>query len=186
MSQFEYVAIPVSLILTFAVARLLSGFPHVAMTGRAYWVHGLWCITAILNLFLFWWAFWNASRVEEWTLGRYLWSLLYPATCYVGATILVPSDASSEQSWHSYYYRIRKPLLATATVGTSSTLGTLALFDAAPVWSPEVAVTLSFIALYVFGYMNASERVQRTIVVLNFVAVVAAYAPLIWQPLPSH
>ncbi len=183
MSQFEYVAIPVSLILTFGVARLLTGFPHVLIAGRIYWVHALWCATAILNLFFFWWAFWNASVAAEWTLGRYLWVLLYPALCYVGATVLVPIDAASEPSWREYYFRVRKPLFAVAAVSTSTTLGTLALFDPAPFWRPEVILTMSFVALYIYGYSTAGEIAQRVIVLLNLAAVLAAYAPMIWQPL---
>ena len=183
MSQFEYVAIPVSLILTFGVARLLSGFPHVLIAGRAYWVHALWCATAILNLFLFWWSFWNASGEVEWTLGKYLWALLYPAMCFIGAAILVPSDASSEPDWRTYYFRIRKPLFAVAAISTSTTFGTLLLFGSMQVWSVEVAVTASFVALYIFGYFNASESAQRVIVVANLAVVIAAYAPLIWQPM---
>ena len=186
MSQFEYVAIPVSLILTFGVARLLTGFPHVLVVGRAYWVHALWCATAILNLFFFWWSFWNANGVVDWTLGRYLWSLLYPAICYVGATILVPSDASSEPDWRAYYFRIRKPLFAVAAISTSTSFATLLIFASVPVWSVEVAVTASFIALYIFGYLNASELAQRIIVLANLAVMIAAYAPIIWQPMHSQ
>ncbi|MBW2390552.1 MAG: hypothetical protein JRG89_19290 [Deltaproteobacteria bacterium] len=33
MTQFEYIAIPVSLIMTFGIVRLLSGLPHLLING---------------------------------------------------------------------------------------------------------------------------------------------------------
>ena len=183
MSQFEYVAIPISLVLTFGVARLLSGFPHVVIAQRAYWVHAVWCVTALLNLFLFWWAFWSASATAEWTLGLYLWTLLYPALCYVGATLLVPSDASAEPDWRAYYFRIRKPWFALACVANLTTIGTLSVVASTPVLSAEVLLTTAFIALYVLGYLSDREAIQRVVVLLNLAFVLAAYAPLVWRPL---
>jgi hypothetical protein len=78
VSQFEYISIPVSLILTFGVARLLSGFQYLFTSRRTYWVHTLWCIQAGLNYLLFWWLHWNTRSIEDWTLGTYL---LTPGSC---------------------------------------------------------------------------------------------------------
>jgi hypothetical protein len=185
MSQFEYVAIPVSLLVTFGIARLLGGFPHVLNGRRAYWVHTLWCATAILNLFFHWWAFWDASRVEEWTLGSYLWALLYPGLCYVGATVIVPAECSAETDWRAHFFRVRRSWFAVAAVATSTGLLTITLVAPDPASMPGVLLTIGFILLYVVGYLSASETTQGVVVLLNSAGVLAAYAPLIYRPLGS-
>jgi hypothetical protein len=185
VSQFEYVAIPVSLIMTFGIARLLSGFPYLLTARRTYWVHTLWCSTAILNLLFFWWAFWNASDVEEWTLGSYLLALLYPTICYVGATIFMPVDASAETDWHEYYFKVRRLIFAIAAMATAANLGTIVAVHAVPLVSPAVAMSAGFVGLYIVGFFLTSERAQEVIVLVNATFVAAVYAPLIYQPFAS-
>jgi hypothetical protein len=185
MSQFEYVSIPVSLILTFGVARLLSGFPHLVSGKHTYWVHTLWCIQAIANCALFWWVFWNAHDDESWTLGSYLATLAYPGLLYVGATIFVPADVSPETNWHHYYYDARKSIFTVAAVATSILLLTAVVVHDAPAASPRNFVGLAFIALYIVGYMSEREAVHKAIAVANGAVIIAAYAPAIYTPFGS-
>jgi hypothetical protein len=183
VSQFEYVAIPVSLIMTFAIARLLSGFPYLLAARRTYWVHTLWCSTAMLNVLVFWWAFWNASDFEDWTLGSYLMTLFYPAMCYVGATVLMPTHAAADTDWHDYYFSVRKLIFSIAAIATAANLGTIVVFGAIQLASPAGLVSAVFIGLYVVGFFIDSERAQGGIVLVNATLVVAVYAPLVYEPL---
>jgi hypothetical protein len=185
MSQFEYVSIPVSLILTFAVARLLSGFPHLLSGKRTYWVHTLWCIQAITNCALFWCVFWNAHDEESWTLGSYLITLAYPGLLYVGATIFVPSDVGPETDWHRYYFDARKSIFTVAAVATSILLVTSLVVHGESVASPRILIGLAFIGLYAVAYISEREGVHKAIVVANAAVIVAAYAPSIYTPFSS-
>lgn len=185
MSQFEYVAIPVSLILTFGLARLLNAFPHVLVAPRTYWVHALWCSTALLNLLFFWWSFWSAHDAGAWTLGSYLLALVYPGLCYVGATILVPADPSAQADWHAYFFRIRKPLFTVAALATALNHMIVAARQSLPYMNLGGLLSAGFVALYMLGFFAAGERVQKTVVLANAGLVVAAYAPLIYRPLGS-
>jgi len=183
VSQFEYVAIPVSLIITFGIARLLNGFPHVLSSQRTYWVHTLWCVTAIINLLLHWWAFWNASSSESWTLASYLGALTYPGLCYVGAAILVPTDPSAQTDWHAYFYSVRKLIFAVAGIATFANSVIAVVAGAFPLVSLGSLVTVGFVDLYIVGFSTPNERSQQVIVLVNAVLVVAVYAPLIYTPL---
>jgi len=183
VSQFEYVAIPVSLIMTFAVARLLSGFPYLLAARRTYWVHTLWCCTAMLNVLVFWWAFWSASEFEGWTLASYLMALLYPAMCYVGATIFMPTHASADTDWREYYFSVRKLIFSIAAIATATNLATIVLLRSVPLASPAGFGSAAFIALYIVGFFSDSERAQGGIVLVNAALIGAVYAPLVYQPL---
>jgi hypothetical protein len=185
VSQFEYVAIPVSLIVTFSLARLLSGFPYLLTSRRTYWVQTLWCITAIVNLLFHWWAFWNASEVEDWTLGGYLLALAYPGLCYIGAMVLVPTGACAETDWHSYFFGIRRLWFSVAAIATLVNVATAVMIGPLPLLSLGSLLGVGITAVYVVGFLVAMERAQKIIVVLNAVFVVAAYAPLINQPIGS-
>jgi hypothetical protein len=181
MSQFEYIAIPVSLIMTFGLARLLSGFPYLLTGKRTFWVHTLWCGTAIVNFLFFWWGFWNARHFEDWTLGSYLLTLAYPAMCYVGATILMPTDAAAQTDWHAYFFNVRKPLLAVAAMGSAINLPSVMLFGSVPLTGAALLTTI-FVGLYIVGFLVASERVQKVIVIANAALVLVLYAPAIYRP----
>ena len=185
MSQFEYISIPVSLILTFAVARYLSGFPYLLSGKHTYWVHTLWCIQAVLNCVLFWWVFWNSRDVATWTLGSYLLTLAYPGLIYSAATVLMPSDASSETDWHEYYFGARKLIFSLIALGTFVQVLTAIVIHELPAVSLPSFVGSGFIGLYLVALVSKSEGVHKAIVLANAAAVVVVYAPSIYAPFES-
>jgi hypothetical protein len=129
--------------------------------------------------------FWNENGVEDWTLGSYLLMLVYPGLCYVGATILVPADASAQPDWHTYFFSIRKVWFAVAAIATSSNLAILVSLRSLPLISPGGLLSMVFVGLYLAGFLLAGELVQKLIVLVNAALVVAAYAPVIYTPLGS-
>ncbi|MCP4004295.1 MAG: hypothetical protein GY725_08875 [bacterium] len=96
MSQFEYVAIAVSLILSLGVARILNGISHALNGEHHYWVHTSWVLVSLANFAIYWWSFWDARNVASWHLGSFLAVLVYPALLYIGAALLVPGDSESQ------------------------------------------------------------------------------------------
>ena len=116
-------------------------------------------------------------------LGRYLLALLNPGLCYVGATILVPSDTSAQTDWHAHFFRVRRPLFAVAAAGAAVLLANATIGGSLPMASLEVALGAGVIGLYLVGFFVASQRAHEIIVVVNAALVVGAYAPLIYRPL---
>ena len=183
MSLFEYVSIPVSLILTFGIARLLSGFPYLLSGRGTYWVHTLWCVQALLNYLLFWWLHWNLSSYETWTLGSYLLILLYPALCYLGATIFMPAEASHETDWHAYFFRARRMIFGVSTLATTTLILTGIALGGLSWSNPGTFVGGLAISIYVVGFMTAHETAHKVIVLANAAFVAGAYVPLIYRPI---
>ena len=182
LSQFEYISIAVSLVLAFGLTRLLSGLPHVIQGERRYWVHGFWCLQAVVNYAMFWWLFWNWRHVEDWTLGAFLLTLPYPALCYVGATILIPSDASRGTEWRAYYFDARKAIFAIFGIATA-TLGMVGIvLNDEPILSPFLYVSSAFVVLYAVGFISDRPRVQGAIVLINALLIVIVYAPRVYRP----
>jgi hypothetical protein len=151
LSEFEYISIAVSLVLTFGVARLLNGLPYLFSAQHPYWVHSLWCVQAIVNYAMFWWLFWNFRDVERWTLGSFLLVLLYPAICYVGAALLIPGDASKDTHWRSYFFGARRAIFAVFAMGVTVLAAVGVSLNDAPLFSAPVFVAAGFVALYVVG-----------------------------------
>ena len=61
MTLFEYLAILLSIVLSFGVIRLLDGMPSALKQGRGYVIHSLWVISLLFVHVQFWWAFWPYS-----------------------------------------------------------------------------------------------------------------------------
>jgi len=178
MSQFEYVAIAVSLVLSFGVVRILNGFSHVLNGENRYWVHTLWVVVSLANFAVAWWGFWSASDVPAWHLGSFLAALMYPALLYVGAALLVPGDASRITRWRSHFYGVRRPLFLTYLVATVFALG---VGIVAAEWSTlELLGGSIFTAIYTVGLVSRDERVHRTLVIVALATFVAMYVPAIY------
>ncbi len=121
MTQFEYIAIAYSMVLSFTVLRALSVLPHAVRIGRRYWVHTTWvCLTLGTTLLMFW-NFWLYREIE-WTLPRLALVLANPSILYVMASLLAPGDPSATESWREYFFSIRLRFFATAIAWDVSAL----------------------------------------------------------------
>ncbi len=170
MTQFEYIAIAYSMVLSFTVLRALSVLPHAVRIGRRYWVHTTWvCLTLGTTLLLFW-NFWLYREIE-WTLPRLALVLANPSILYVMASLLAPGDSPATESWREYFFSIRLRFFATCIAWDLSALtenyvlgGDLPTFHSINIqlW----VVTLAHVA----GAASKRAGVQAAIVLALFVA----------------
>jgi len=181
MSQFEYVAVAVSLVLSFGAVRILNGLSYVLNGDHRYWVHTLWVLVSLSNFAVFWWGFWAASDVPAWHLGSFLLALTYPALLYIGAALLVPGDSNKATDWHAHFYDVRRPLFLTYLVATVLAGAALATNGApgslSPTATPGVYV---YAAIYSAGLVSRDERVHRVLALAATVAFLAIYGPSIY------
>lgn len=56
VTLFEHLDAGYTLIVSFAVIRALSGFPHALRKGRRYWVHVSWLAMAVFSCLGIFWA----------------------------------------------------------------------------------------------------------------------------------
>lgn len=106
MSQFDYVAVLVSVIIGLGVVHLLSGAARF-LAGRGetkpYWVHLLWTWNVFHYLVFFWWFVWRWRSISEWSLLLFLFVLLYSVVTYLLCVVLYP-DTGDRSDFRQVYF----------------------------------------------------------------------------------
>ena len=107
MTLFEYLAVFLSIVLSFGVIRLLDGLPAAVRPGRVCSLHLTWLIAVLWLHIQYWWVFWSYSGGVAWTYPGFLLALASPLLLYSLAITLVPRDSDDVRSWRDHFYRIR-------------------------------------------------------------------------------
>lgn len=106
MSQFDYIAVLVSVIIGLGVVHLLSGAARF-LAGRAewkpYWVHLLWTWNVFHYLVFFWWFVWRWRTISEWSLLLFLFVLLYSVGVYLLCAVLYP-ETGDRRDFREIYF----------------------------------------------------------------------------------
>jgi len=115
LSQFEYVAVLVSIIAGLALAQLLRGIGHLLTDKdwpKAYWVHTALTIYIFAYTTMFWW--WEFQFVAfEWRISLYVLVVVYATLLFFAAIIVQPSNVSGIDNFKSYYYEKRHVIYGT-------------------------------------------------------------------------
>jgi hypothetical protein len=99
MDRFEYVMVLVSIILGLGITYLLRGIGGIIdrRTGfgpplRLSAAHSIWLAFLFWWMVNFWWWEFRFFELEtEWSLGLYLFLILYSVSLFLLAVILIPS-----------------------------------------------------------------------------------------------
>ena len=162
MTLFEYVAIAFSLVFGFSAMRLVGGLPHAIDRERRYWVHLSLVAVEILVTAGVFWAFWSFRKID-WTFPSFVLALANPSLIYFGACTLVPEAPSSVESWHSYYYAIRrKYFVGVALWATVVALAGTFVLDR-PLTHPTRIFQASAFGMGVIGAATGDPRVHAGI-----------------------
>ena len=167
MTLFEYLAIAFSLVFSFAGLRLVGGLPHAVHVGRRYWIHLSFVCLQLLATVVVFWNFWGFRNVT-WIFPTFLLALANTGLLYYTACILIPENPSAVDSWHAYYYSVRKRYFIGVTCWSLvvATIQTVVLH--LPLVHPARAGQTSVLVLGLAGATSASERVHAVIVFLFF------------------
>ena len=110
MTQFEYVAVLVSIIVGLALAQLLRGLGQMVVNRdgpRPYWVHLIWTAYFFINIVMFWW--WEFRLVEaKWSLTLYLVLIIYATLFFFVSIVIQPGKLDGASSYKEYYYSRRR------------------------------------------------------------------------------
>ena len=106
MTLFEFLAAAYTLLLSFAVARLVFGLPSAILQNRRYWVHLVFVAGFSFSLAAMFWGFWSYRDVQ-WTFPRFLLALTSPVIMLFLASTLIPASPDEVESWKDFYYSIR-------------------------------------------------------------------------------
>jgi hypothetical protein len=164
LTQFEFFAVAVSIILALGMSRLLDGVLPSLQSFRHYWVHFLWVIQKLINHIMWWWGTWAANSFE-WNLAWFFWSLAGPIVLYLQATALVTTAPNDIESWEEHFFSIRRWFFA----GNIALCVVLLLGRFATPINVLPSVTIGLIALAsiaVIGITTDNRRVHGFLVVL--------------------
>jgi hypothetical protein len=173
MTQFEFIAAAVSIVLALSAARLLTALPHVLAPGRRYWVHALWSMILLAMHLGFWWAIWIYRDIDPWTFRGFVAVMLTPAFLFLAVTALVSDSPATIESWRTHFYARHRAFFSLFTATTLSILlrqFTLLGDASAPTveGAPPIPLPLMLVLtlMTLAGIVTTIERIHAVLVVI--------------------
>lgn len=172
MTQFEFIAIVISVILGLSIAKLVSGIGdsiRAIKDGKFYWIHGVWIINILILVAGFWWGSYGWSLKEDWNFFNFLLILLFTINLYLLSDFLIPKKSISEVDIKAYFSENRKMffalLLFTFVVDIVETnlLARTGIRSIPKGWYSVIGVLMLFSLI---GYMSSRAKIQGIIAVL--------------------
>ncbi len=93
ISPFEYVTVLISIILGLGITQVLTGIAdliHQSNRVKLYWPHVLWVIVILILHIQDWWATYDLRSEASWSLGIFLFVMIYPIILFILARLLFP------------------------------------------------------------------------------------------------
>jgi len=175
MTLFEYLAAAYTLLLSFAVARLVFGLPSATLQDRRYWVHLVLVAAFAFTLAAFFWSFWSFRDVA-WTFPRFLLILSVPVLALLMASTLIPGSPDNVESWRDFYYSVRLTYFsAWIVLSFLLAINSTVLIDM-PFTHPARLAELILAAFGVVGVSSSNPRVHgaMAICMIGFAAFVSS------------
>ncbi len=94
MSTFEFVSVLLSIVISLAIAHLLTGVAQAlkAKKVRVHWVLVGWWLFVLMLCVDYWFSVWRLREAPIWTLGFVLTWLALAAITYITAWLVVPDN----------------------------------------------------------------------------------------------
>lgn len=185
MSEFEYLAVLISIVLGLGITRLLSGFGRWLehrSTLRAYAPAIIWAAILLVLHVQAWWSMFALRHHVGWTFWQFSVVLLQPITLFLLATLVLPSAGASSPGLRSNYYAQRPwffGLLVLLLV--VSVLKDLVLTGSLP--EPiNLGFHVAFLIPAVAGVFVARESFHRAIAYVA-AALIAVYVVVLFAEL---
>jgi hypothetical protein len=94
MSEFEYLAVLLSIVFGLAITQLLSGTVRLFYEDRIDDVRLAWALAVVLALMINWWGFFQWRDAEQWRFELYVFLMVWATTHYALAAALFPRDVA--------------------------------------------------------------------------------------------
>jgi len=114
VTHFEYLAVSFSVVLSFAVVRILSGISEVFARNRVYWPHAGWVSHQLIFIAYAWWIIWS-YRAVSWNFFTYSAVLAGIGLVYYQTASLLPASPTSIESWQHHYLSVRRHFFGALT-----------------------------------------------------------------------
>ena len=111
MTPFEYVTVPVSIVLALGLGRVLTAIVELFERGTRDWVRILWCASLVGVMLGQWLAVWRLQPNVVWEAYEFYIVMFSPILYFSAAHILVPANVDSVPSWEEHLLKVARPLL---------------------------------------------------------------------------
>ena len=181
MTLFEYLAAAYTLLLSFAVARLVFGLPSATLQDRRYWVHLVFVAAFAFFLAVLFWAFWSFRDVA-WTFPRFLLALTVPVLALLMASTLIPGSPDNVESWRDFYYSVRLTYFSALIVLSFLLAITGTVLLDIPFTHPARLSELLKAAIGVVGVSSSNPRVHGAMAICAIGLIVFASSVVFFEP----
>jgi hypothetical protein len=167
MTHFEYLSVAMSIVLSFAVIRLLDALPHAAAREKRYLIHALWMGFLLLWSAVFWWLSWSLStRVSEFDFPSFLLLVTSPGLLYLCATALVSHSPADVSSWRAHFWTVRRRFFGFAIALVLSLVLNSIVLQGIPSVHPFRVGQVILFGLFLTGFLSEDERTHGVIAAL--------------------
>ena len=90
MSEFEYIAVLISIVFGLAITQLLSGIVRLFYDDHIDDVSLGWALAVTLALLINWWSFFQWHDTEQWRFELYAFLVFWSASHYALSAALFP------------------------------------------------------------------------------------------------
>jgi hypothetical protein len=183
VTQFEFVAIVVSIILGLSIARLLESLRDCFDAARRYWIHAVWVVGKFMNTLVIFWSGWVLrNEIETFNFAQFTTSLGPPAIIFLQVHTLVTADPQQVTDWRSHFWRVRRWFFGANAILPLYNMLYLYVLARREFPSPEaVPLTVVFL-LSLTGIISSSERLHGAIAILYLITMVLGFGSLFVPP----
>ncbi len=134
MTEFEFLAIGISLILGLGTTLLLSSFLTVFVNRHEIkfdWIPIVWAFFVLIIQIQYYAATWNFNSVTEWSFFKFATPLLLAGLIFIAAGLVLPTGQGKYPSdLRTYFERNGK-----WAVGALATRGVIAILSNHIIWN---------------------------------------------------
>ena len=181
MTEFEYLAVLVSIILGLGMTHLLLGVGrmiHNRSTMRIDAIHAMWTVSLFIVLILNWWVFFQSQSQEVWTFDLFLVVILWAVIFFLMSVVLYPPGLGNDESYAEVFAQNHQWFLAFWVASSLLDIALTALqgdLMDPPFYLPFV---LHFVVLGLIGIFMGSRR-YNFFLAIYVLAVTLAWAMLV-------
>jgi len=182
LSTFEYLSVALSFVIGLGVTYLLSSVLSLfraRRTCRPDWLALLWAGYIFTYQVQFWWASFEASTMETWTLPQFLGLLAFSLLLFGAGGLVIPHDAARHPEGLRAYFET-DGRWGVALLGTYFVLAPPVnlWFFGTPVLDP-LNVAIFATGLFGLGFLRLADR--RSQVVHSVVFGIVAAGLFVWM-----
>ena len=158
MTEFEFLAIGISLILGLGTTLLLSSFLNVFVNRHEIkfdWIPIMWALLVLIIQIQYYAATWNLNSVTEWNFFKFASPLLLAGLIFIAAGLVLPTGQGKYPSdLRTYFERNGK-----WAVGALAIRGVIAILTNHIVWNNDsfgpfdilISLQIVFALLFLFS-----------------------------------